>query len=341
VIEEPVFFLVLDGFQDHPEILYRSNFLGAVMYMDEPAARLLNQRELADATTPGEAAATITRVTRDRYEGSDRYGRRHLDRLLRDAGYDFGCEVLQGDYPVWEAVASSAWYEFEAGIPGWCYEGRFQPTKFAELIREHLGVEFPADPEACLAFHFAFFTGAARHFDRRWGISVYGQMDAQAADLAFPRAYDAGATYFWLWTSDRSHHVPFERQLELVRELRDYRERHPRHAGARDLTNGAEVAIALPWGYLGPEAWLPVPGGSQDGRLWGSDDLALDAKTAGGATYRKVLQQAVREAVRRWEENVRFDFVFLRPGEKATGYERVYRVLETAEIVEESGLRRF
>lgn len=339
VVDEPVWFLVRDGFDERPDLLFRPNFFGAVMYMDEPAVRAMAFdglfRELAD---PRQAAEFVVELTRGRYHGDGGYGRGNLQRLLEADGWDLGGrQLLQPDYPVWETVASAAWYELEAGAAGWCMEARYQPAWFAGLMASELGVDFPADAESTVRFHQALFTGAARRFSARWGVAVYGQMEPEPAALVFPIAYDAGATYFWMWTSDHGHHVPFAAQLAYARALRQHAAAHPRPSAQAP----ARVAVALPWGYLLDHYQLKHYTGYGEefaaGRLWWSRRMELTDGNGHGATYGQVLAAAATEASALLRSGTPFDLLFLRPGEAApAGYDEVRRVSEAGQVTVEA-----
>jgi len=341
VIDEPVWFLVRQGFDAQLDILYRSNFFGAVMYMDEPAIRSMGfDRMFCSFTSPTKAAAVVLELTRGRYHGDGGYGNRHLDRLLTGAGYRFGdLEIVQPDYPVWETVPSAVWYEMEAGISGWCMEARYVPEWFAGLIQDELGVDFPADPESVIQFHNALFTGASRRFGARWGVATYGQMHPDAAALIFPRAYERGATYFWFWTSDHAHHVPFDEQLQLARELRQHIAAHPRRASAAELTARARVAVALPYGYVFDhyqlKHYVEVEESFTTGRMWWSTEMKTTDDNGHDATYGQVMAAAAQQAAELLRAGTLFDFVFLRNGEQAQGYDEVRRVLDTGEVIRE------
>lgn len=341
VRDEPVWFLVRGGFGARPDLLFRPNFFGAVMYMDEPAIRAMAFdgmfRRFRD---PAKAAEVVAELTRGRYHGDGSYGRGHLQRLLARDGWDLGAmEIPQPDYPVWETVASACWYEMEAGAAGWCMEARYQPAWFARLMGDELGVDFPDDAESTIRFHQAFFTGAARRFGARWGVAIYGQMDPTAADLLFPIAYDQGATYFWLWTSDHAHHVPFEEQLRHARALRRHAAAHPRR-DQDDRTAAARVAIALPWGYLLDHYQLKrytYHGETfRRGRMWWSREMEMTDENREGATYGQVLAAAASQAAELLRAGTAFDFVCLRRGEAAPAeYSEVRRVLESGGVVVE------
>lgn len=334
VLEEPVFFTLTENLEKLPGLLYRSNFHGCVLYMDEPAAGALMAGRFATARTPGEAAAEITEITRQRWQS--RGGRLLLPRLLEYAGFGVGnCGIVQDNYPVWEAVESAAWYELAAGVPGWCYEARLHPADWSHLVKKSLGVSFPSDVDACLRYHFALMTGAARQFRRPWGVSVYGQMEPSAADRLFPLAYDLGATYFWVWTTDRDHHVPFRRQLELAHALRRHAAESPRRLPPDRITAGARVAVVLPWGYACDQFSLGVYGPA---RMWGSEFLALGNPNPLGVPYREVLAAAVRRCVQLLDDGQRFDVVFWKGGEATyANYDTVFRIGEDGRERVESG----
>lgn len=334
VIDEPVFFVTYEQLGEHPELLYRSNYVGAVMYMDEPAHRLLSRSALSDMRSPAEGADLLVDVTRGRFESDSGYGRRFLAKMLRRAGFAWGAaELLPADLPVWEAVTGAVWYELEAGPPGVCLEGRFQPRTFASLVGSALDVDFPDDARSCILAHVAQLRGAARHFDARWGIAVYGQMDPAAADRTFPLAYRRGATYFWLWTSGGDHHVPWTRQLELARNLRELvRQERDARAGAARAPIRAGTALVLPWGYEMDEYALRPFARGEAAELWRSPRLALEAENGAGATYGGVLAAGFREAARLLRAGEEYDILYLRPDEQASGYDTVVRVRESGEV---------
>ena len=322
VIDRPVWFLVRGGFDDRPDILYRSNFFGAVMYMDEPAISGIENEIFTQQKSPQRVASLLVDIARGRHHGVGTYGMYYLDRLLERDGWDLGdSEILQPDYPVWETVPSSAWYQMEAGVPGFLYEGRHLPKEFARMVKAKVGVDFPETPEAGLRFNTAFIRSASRHFGGRWGVSLYGQTASDASEKMFPLAYDEGATYFWFWTSDSGHHIPFEEQLTRSRQLREYAKSHPRKKSPEELTASARTAIALPWGYQMdhiaftpysanefPVRHMMVPRGQ--GMIWSSPYMELRDNNGRGATYGDVLAAAMKETVPLLEDGILFDFVF-------------------------------
>jgi len=306
VRDEPVRFTLAGGFRDHPELLWRSNFDGAVPFLDEPAVRALRGGDLAGARDPGDAAARIRDFTRA------------------------DLDAASPGIPAWEAAASAVPYLLEAGAAGAIWESRLRPAWLARRLQARFGVSFPRDARSAIALHVAMLRGAARRFGVPWGVSVYGQMEAAAADSLFPLAYEAGATYFWLWTSDADHHVPFARQVRLARALQEHRRAHPRPEGAAARSRQARTAVVLPRGFALDEVALSLGARGRAHPMWDVDRLALSRRGAGGATYRDVGATALRAIVDRLDDGRPFDILFLGDDETAAGYERVSRVGEDA-----------
>jgi hypothetical protein len=328
VLEEPVFFLIRENFENSPELLYRSNFFGSVMYMDEPAWLIMSNHLAEQMETPRSAANLLCELSMERFEGRGNYGQRDLQKLLSQSGYVFsGFELLQPDYPCWETVASSAWYELESGIKGWCFESRLQPNWFANLVKDVLDVAFPNDPECCIQYHLGLFSGAAGRFDARWGVAIYGQTEARAAELLFPMAYQRGASYFWFWTSDRAHHVPFEEQLEHSKSFRKYVSENP-----KGPTKLPTTALSFPWGYLCDQYTLNEYYGHGEPRMWFSKYMGLNTGNSSGVSYGQVLAAGMKQAANLLTSKTPFDILFLKDGETASEYRTVLQVNEDATV---------
>ena len=322
VLEEPVFFTMAEAYREHPELPWRSNYVGAYFYADEPAIRTMRDGSLRGATSLPEIDDRIATATRRTLEGAGPYGRGFLGESAAKTGCSFG-SLRPTWCATWEAVASAATAEFEGGASAFCWESRLRPDAFAAQIRRILDVRFPADARSCIAYHLALLRGPSRECDAPWGVSVYGQMDAAAADLLFPMAYDAGASLFWLWTSDGDHHVPFARQIELVTRLRDYRRSRPRAGGAQARTRSAGVAICVPRGCPLDELALADSG---TGIVWGQSGIDLRGRDPAMADTRAMIAAAIRTAVTLLERGSSFDIVPMDPGHSPTGYASIVRV---------------
>lgn len=252
-----------------------------------------------------------------------------MNRALKRRGCDLGdLEIVQDNFPVWETAASGAWYEFKAGLPGYVYEGRYQPNVFAKKVKESFGVDFPPTAEACLAFHYGWYRGAARHFKASWGIAIYGQMALELAPLVFPIAYDQGARYLWFWTSDHAHHVPYPEQIDYTKRFREYESKHRRIYPSYPLVEKAEIAIALPYGYQLDDYVMKYKA------LWNNPEhLSLDLKNSYGVTYREVLRVGLIEICALLARGEMFDLVYWRGDEEIKGYKTVLTIKEDGKVV--------
>jgi hypothetical protein len=122
-----------------------------------------------------------------------------------------------------------------------------------------------------------------------------------------------GARYFWFWTSDHGHHVPWPQQLALAQSLRQYAHAHPRPSiygppPKRDtlitIPNGTFVTFAdLSWVHA----------------------LDPSAHNEEAQQYRRLLRQAVLAAHECSKRGEDFD---LAPddGCPLTGYRRVVKL---------------
>jgi len=329
VLDEPVFFVSNIDDTNIPELLYRSNYKGLVQFMDEPVYLAMAHQDLTETKTPVEAADKVVYQIRERFLADGSYGSRRLNALLKQEGYNFGdVEIVQDNFPVWETAASGAWYEFKAGLPGYVFEGRYQPRAFSQRIKQTFDVDFPDTTDACIAFHFAWYRGAARHFGGSWGVAIYGQMDLDVAPLIFPLEYEQGAEYLWFWTSDHGHNVPYAEQKEHTKRFREYQKEHPRIYPSRPLIEQAEVAIALPYGYQLDDYVMRWQ------CLWNNPKhLGLDMKNSSGVTYREVLKVALLEICTQLQHGNLFDLVYWGDGEIA-GYKKVRMIMENAKACE-------
>jgi FlgD Ig-like domain len=336
VAAEPVFFLLPHGTEWFPDLFYRSNYRGAVMYMDEPEVRVAKEPGFQTIVEPEAAATATAQYTAEMAAGSTGYGRGYLSALTAEDGWELGprVDLSETSVPSWLSRWASSWYQVEAGAGGAIAECRIDPVEYSNQVAFRFGVDFPAEPEPWIRFLLGMEIGATQHFGGDFGISVFGQAADDVGNLAFRLAYERGARYFWLWTSDNEHHVPYTRQLEIVRAFRDWLATSA--ATARPREERRLVAVTLPWGYLCDTSNFNK--GQQPGRLWWGSDILLDDLNAEGVPYREVLAAVYRTYLERIAAGEEVDFLYEKPGEvlSAGDYDAVYRVLATGIVVDQA-----
>lgn len=295
----------------YPRILYRPNYHGMRMFIDEPAIRL-EWEALEGCNRAVDSATVLTLRDREKYLSHAL----SLDRTLRGVGVNLGALCLvETDIPVWETIYQTAWYQLAGGPTGLVHEGRYDLQGYLSELEELFGGPVDVTAEQMLRLHYAYLRGAARNFRGDWGMSIYGQADPGISPLALTLAYDMGARYLWFWTSDHGHHMPFPEQLQLARVIRDHKREHPRPPRS-ELVDAARVAVAFPPGYTGflhDWFWLP-PFFNQQGT------------NHAGVTHATVIKAAMAEAVMLVKSGVDFDFVVNDSRFRPEGYDRVLLV---------------
>jgi len=315
---EPVFYLRPVGGSPplrYPTDLYRSNYLGATMFMDEPTIIMVGDKLIHDSLRYfSDAAALVTARVRGRYNSAGRYGAFRLESELAERGVSFGdMRLMQHDYPAWETIFETAHYQLAGGLAGIVHEGRYQLKPFDEAVARWTGRPRRHTAEELLRYHFAHLRGAARRFGKSWGTSIYGQCDPEIARRAVTLAYDMGARYVWFWTSDHGHHVPWPEQLALARRLKE----HARARGRKSILGPPptlDTAILIPRGYF-----LSLR------NLWWVRVLDPAGKNEASRRYRLLMRRAMaayHEALKRKEQ---FDFVIAGEGDVA-GYRKAVRL---------------
>ncbi|MBN2128693.1 MAG: hypothetical protein JW741_04325 [Sedimentisphaerales bacterium] len=320
ICHRPVFY---DGYSPSiafPEELYRPNFLGLHMFIDEPACRLAGKYPRGASLQ--QAVEMIHEHIRERID-SPRY-----HELLTRSGIDLGSlELPEPAIPIWETYIETSYYQLEANPCGIVQECRWRIDPNADsdqpLMLQRMNAEFsvdvPVTPENLFLWSYSQMRGAARVFGSKWGMSIYGQAEPHLRLASMKLAYDLGAEFIWFWTSDHDHHVPYTEQLRLAREISAYAESRP----PRDLDKlrrAATTAILIPYGYSLPTCWQLF--------TWGTHIYPLDRRNDHGLTYKQVLTPAVQEIARCLKSHTPYD---LLPAGKAfdpNGYQRVIWVKE-------------
>jgi hypothetical protein len=298
----------------YPADLYRANYLGPVMFIDEPADMVWDNDEHRHAGRfPSDFSTAIETQTRACYLSGDTYGVWRLDAALRGRGVNLGdMRLAQFDYPTWDSYAEATYYEMKAGIAGLVQEGRYNTAGFDAEIFAATGLKLRHTPAQGLKFQYAMMRGGARPFGKFWGTSIYGQCDPAIAPLALTTAYDMGARYFWFWTSDHQHHLPWNEQMSLSRALKEYASKHPRPSVYSPQPR-RDAVIAIQKGYflcLKDFQWKA-----------GNDPERREA----GEKYTRVLTRALTAAQQCFDRGEDFD-ITINDGHRLEGYRRIIRI---------------
>jgi hypothetical protein len=330
----------------YPECLYRSSYLGPVLFLDEPAVttrdyvirpRLEQDSQYGQNLTPQIVLAAFEQhFHKAKYEGAPA-------ELIREwaarPDVDLGnIKFLQVNLFTWETMISSGIYQLtEGGMP--------PPTALVFEPPGHVGTRRtlpeldmayecqipPTDPANLSGILNGFLRGAARLSGRAWGTSIYGAVDPTDSPGLLTRAYDQGARLFWFWDTGGLACVPFHECLALARHLRNHIDSYPDRDEAR-LRTAAEVLLLLPPGYnLGH-----VQMGK--GSLWGLPELNLERTNRWGLTYRQVMHNLFTEVERCVRLGVRYDLAWEIADLNPSGYREIVRIRENGTVaVEHAG----
>ncbi len=319
----------------YPEELYRSNYLGPTIFMDEPAVRTrdgiirprLDQEEgLGHRLT----VDTVLKEFQDYFAKQKESGAptRLLEGLSSRPDVDIGrMDFKQVNLFSWETMISSALFQlFGQGEPpsAMVFEppGQFGAMRTLPEFNMSYGCQLPVDdPKVLTDIIYSFLRGAARVTGSRWGMSIYGGIDAADSYWFQTHAYDLGASLFLFWDSHELACVPFGECLSLARNLSLHARNHP-HRDLEALKARAEVALVIPSGYnLGH-----IDMGR--GNLWGLAQLNLERRNQYGVKYRTVMRNLFTEIERYVRLGQSFDLFWDIPAAQISGYREVTRIKE-------------
>ena len=324
----------------YPECLYRSNYLGPALFLDEPAVctrdHVLRPKLEAD---PAFRKALTPQIAFEAFQGYfhtakyDGAPTRLCKGLESDPDVDLGdMKFFQQNPYTWETMISSAAYqllegntEFPAAI---VFEppGRIGTMRTLPEMNMTYGCHIPIDnPKNLASILYGFLRGAARQTDKSWGMSIYGQVHRADAFWLQTHAYDLGARRFHYWDNYQLACVPYSEILALSRNLSAHVESHP-HRKLDALRTAAEIAILLPPGYnLGH-----VEMGR--GNLWGLGELNLERCNREGIKYRTVMHNFFTEIERAIRLGVAFDLIWDLEGLKLSDYREAVRIREDGKV---------
>ncbi len=315
---EPVFFNRIttgDPPLQYPADLYRANYVGSAMFMDEPASVVTwdNTRgalfaHFADVTS------LIEKRTRAMFLSGDLfYGDYGTEKAL---GVNFGdMRLAQSELPIWETQYDRTWYLMQGGGTGIVHEGRYQLKDFNEKVAALAGADCQFTAREMLEYYYAWLRGGTRPSGKFWGTAIYGQCDPAIAPEACTLAYDMGARYFWFWSSDHEHHVPWLEQMELTRQFTAYVAKHPRHS-IFDPQPKRDRVITIPNGWFV----------SLDDPVWmrGFDKRGTNGESG---IYRDLQRKVLRAAHDRLKRGESLD-ITIDDGHEITGYRHVEKIKE-------------
>jgi hypothetical protein len=307
-----------------PEELYRSNFLGLQMFIDEPACRL------AGKYPPGAPLAQAVEMIHEHVRERTNATRYH--DLLARSGIDLGSlRLIEPAVPIWETYVGTSYYQLEVNRFGLVQECRWridpnadsQQILMLQRINEEFGVHIPVTPRNLFTWFYAQMRGPAQALDAKWGMSIYGQAEPNLRLPSMKLAYDLGAEFIWFWTSDHGHHVPYNEQLALARQISEYAKNHPR-PDLNKLRRAATTAVVLPYGYTLPTCWQL--------HTWGTHVYPLSRKNRLGLTYKQVLTPAVRQIAHCLKNNISYDVVPAGRDFNPAEYEKVVWIEEDGTV---------
>jgi hypothetical protein len=327
-----------------PELLYRSQYLGPALYLDEPAVgtrdhvlrpRLEKDPAFRKTITPQVAFEEFAKYfDHARLEGAPRAMMRGL---AARADVDLGdLNFPQQNLYSWETMVSTAAYQLSRGWQApdaMVFEppGRLGTRRTVPEMNMTYGTQLPAgDSRSLIDIVIGFLRGATRMTEKSWGISIYGAVDRADTFGWLTRAYDLGATRFFFWDNYQLACVPYGEYLVMARHLTAHaRSRPPRDL--ERLRRAGEVAILLPPGYdLGH-----VHMGK--GNLWGIGELNLERQNRHGVTYRAVMSNFFAEIERCLRLGIAFDLLWDLPDAAPKGYRELVRIREDGKVEVRTG----
>lgn len=160
---KPVFYLRGPGGNPPlrvPADLYRSNYIGSEMFMDEPATLMVEEEpNVKYRLRPGDASAVLQMRVRQAARAPGN-GARALERQLAQQGFNFGdMRLEQAEFPVWETIYDTTFYQMAGGGSGLVHEGRYRLDWFDATVAKLAGIARKHTAGDILRYHYAFLRG--------------------------------------------------------------------------------------------------------------------------------------------------------------------------------------
>jgi len=304
VRDEPVFW---NGPARFPEDFYRSNYTPADFYIDEPAIRFGWDGGIPGQLPGPEAFANAIQM---RVEGLQRPDRRMMG--MEGVHHSGAMFPVLDPCPSWETFLWTAAYQMAGGASALVFEGRYVRRGYGWAPELLLGEGLEGlDDRQQFDYFNSFLRGAARQWDREWGVSVYPEGDPDLMVPAFIRAYDQGARNFWFWGGPG---LEYTQRVRVLRGLKAHIEAHPRPSSRRERNALAEAAIVLPAGFIPNEN--------------GIFGVPREARTSSGGSYADIAAAATFYGILLSRQGVEYDTVFARPDPERLAYRRLVRIRE-------------
>jgi hypothetical protein len=324
----------------YPECLYRSNYIGAAIFFDEPMVgardyvirpKLKKDPMFRKSITPQKAFEEFKKVYhKKKYEEGPT---RLLKGLAERKDVDIGdMNFLQQNMYSWETMVSSAIYQLSEGEGAPPYAMVFEPPgRFgAKRVLPELNMSFDCqipinDPKNLTGIIYGFLRGSARVTGKEWGMSVYGQVDRSDAYWFMTHAYDQGGSLFFFWDTHRLAAVPYCEYLALTKNLRKHAKNFPKR-DLEKLKYAAEVAIVLPTYYNLGHVKMGI------GNISGLPELNMERKNSYGVKYREVMNNFFVEIERCIRLGVEYDLFWNLEDLKLNEYREVVNIREDGKV---------
>lgn len=308
---------------DWPADLYRPNYWGHRNHIDEPGVAILG----LDSCQPAEVVERLQKTVRNALRPKGEERRSFLDASLDNRFGRGNLSIVEEDYPTWEVFFDNAWYQLAVpGLGGIVDQDTkmFGAGAMVEAYNMAFGTQIPPTTEHSCAIRVALMRGAARNFNKKWGVGLYDPDGFKLRSSKVAYFYEKGATYFWTWTGwvgiADSSGLPYPYQRQYFSLIRQAFARNP-HRDMQALLRAARVAVVIPYGYtFSPNALNRI------------SRLHLERLNDQGVTYRQVLSNAATEVERLLRSGVEFDLAVDEPQFKPQGYEELIYAREDGRV---------
>ncbi len=324
----------------YPECLYTSNYIGPVIFFDEPMVgtrdhvikpMFKEDPTLRKTITPQIFLEEFKKVYHEKkYEEGPTL---LLKGLANRKDVDIGdMNFLQQNIYSWETMPASAIYQLSEGDKStpsaMVFEppGRFGAKRVLPELNMSFDCQIPVDdPKNLFGMIKGFLRGAARVTGKEWGISIYGQVLRSDSYWLMTHAYDQGATRFFYWDSYQLAAVPYNEYLSLSKNLREYAKNFPKR-NLEKLKNAAEVAILIPPGYNLGHVKMGI------GNFGGLPELNMERKNGHGVKYRDVMNNFYIEIERCIRLGVEYDIFWNMENLELNDYREIVTIREDGKV---------